>query len=537
MNSVSTSARFCALICIILASVLPSLAQNYWEKLASPPSAHPGPLLVANILITKQGTYLSATSEGSGVYRSPNRGGSWVTATPYANYDHGIAFCVNPSGDIFVATNNANGGNDITKIGRSKDDGLSYQNVPSYPASKSINSMICTSAGTILIGTNRDGIYRSTDDAATWSLVNFTASKGTTALCDAGNGTIYAGTDGDGIYQTKDNGNTWTLVISSINLSNIKCLTSDKNGNLYAGSNYGAYRSIDAGKTWEEIFNTGSSGGSSVSAILVSSQGRIYLSVFGNGVYCSADNGISWTQLLKGFTTTNVNTMAIDSTGSFLVGTAKDIFRNTTVPVLNASVNINNQEINFGDLAFPEQRDSTVTITNIGGSTLEVTKISISGASTASFQVIPSDPFSLAENESKKIIIRCKPVKNGDLEATLKLTSNSAGETSEILLLGSSSGIPVNVQEVKLSSFGVEHFPNPSLGSGTLKIASDITSKGIVRVVTMLGMPIYSREFMVESDSPLLFRCDIPAEAAGGLYQVIVTVGQRTVSVPITVIR
>lgn len=538
MSIISISVRIFTVICFISATSIPTIAQDYWEKLASPPSAHPGPLSVSKILITKQGTYLCATSEGSGVYRSVNRGTSWITSTPYVNYDHGITYCVNLTGDIFVVTNNANGGNEITKIGRSTDDGVSYKNQPAYPSNKTVNSMICTSTGTLFIGTNRDGIYRSTDDAASWQHIEFKAitDSSTTCLLDGDNGIIYAGTNADGIYQSKNNGDTWTPLYYNITLSNIKSLAKDKNGYLYAGSNYGAYRSKDAGITWEEIFSSGSSGSTAVSDIIVTSQGRIYLTMLGNGTYCSIDNGKSWTQLITGFKSNNVNTIAVDSTGNFLVGTSLDMYRNTNAPVLNASIDINNQEINFGDLTYPEQKDSIITITNIGNSMLEVSNMSINGISAASFQITPSSAFSLSSGQSKQITIHCKPNKNGDLEANLKFTSNSAGETSEIRLLGFSSGVN-GINEMEDFPFTGNLSPNPSVGNGIFTLTSEKISNGTFSIFNMLGISVFSREFTIMSNASLVLHWNIPFSNSSGLYQGICTIGHQSVSIPISVIR
>ncbi|MBI3258968.1 MAG: hypothetical protein HYZ54_05795 [Ignavibacteriae bacterium] len=538
MNIVSTYLRYCVVFGIVVLISTPLSAQ-YWEKLATPPSAHyPAALPVAKILITSKGTYLCATQTGSGVYRSTNRGTSWITASPYANYDHGLAFCVNPAGDIFVATNNANGGNDLTKIGRSKDDGVSYQNVPSYPQNATLNSMICTSNGTILIGTNNDGIYRSKDDGATWSLLKFKSpsDSATSCLLDAGNGTIYAGTKQDGIYVSKDYGDTWNLLFADIYLSDIKCMTSDKAGNIYVGTAFGVYKSSDGGKIWNELFSTGNSGSSQVSFIFVSPQGRIFVGVIGSGAYCTIDNGKSWTKINSGTITNNVNTMAIDSTGKFLMGTANDIYRNTDAAVLSVNVDVNTLEVNLGDITYPEQKDSIISITNIGDATLEVAKLVIKGLSAASFQVIPSDAFSLEASQSKNITIHCKPVKNGDLEASLEFTSNTAGETTAISIIGFSSGVN-KVEELRTVPFTLESFPNPSADNGMIKVVSETTAKGMLNIVNILGVSVYSHEFSVEAGSPLLLRCDIPSEAAGGLYQAIITIGQHTSSIPMTIVR
>ena len=202
--------------------------------------------------------------------------------------------------------------------------------------------------------------------------------------------------------------------------------------------------------------------------------------------------------------------------------------------MLNA--NINSQEINFGDLTAPEQKDSTVTITNIGESTLEVSGVSIEGISSESFKSNGPTSFSLQPSESKDISIKCKPVKNGDLEATLKFTSNTAGETSEINLIGFSSGV-VGVNELEVIPFAVESFPNPSFGNGMIKITSENSMYGTLNIVNLLGISVYSHDFSVGSNTPLLLRCDIPSEAAGGLYQAIITAGKYSLSIPITIVR
>ncbi len=537
MNPTSTVFRGLLVLCLTLLSLTNAQSQlNYWERLAQFPSAHPGdPLSVEAIYVTPSGKYVVATSLGSGVYHSQNRGTSWTTAKPFGNYDHGYALCVNSAGEIYVLSNRAGSGTDKTSVSKSIDEGVTYTKT-SYPDSITANSLACSSTGILFVGTIRKGVYRSTDSGATYTPtapLPLDAARPITSLLVAANGTLYAGTDGDGLFQSTNNGDTWTLVINDVTMSNIECLHQDKNGILYAGTNYGVYRSTDESKTWQEILNTGT-GSSGVKSILVSTKDKkIYAGVQGDGVYFSADNGESWTQITSGFKAATVSVIALDSSGSILVGTSQDLYRNTNAPILS----VKNQVIDFGSVNNGKSKDTSFVVINVGGSSLDITDMKIAGFDAADFQIITKEAVSLEPNATKAISIRCLSKKNGDKEARLEFTSNTSGLTTEIALMASVSGSN-SVQDVPNTTFTADVFPNPvSSTFTTVEITSTRETKGEIRIVSTLGMPVFSSECSVTPGMPMQFALPLPSTIANGRYQAIIRLDGQTMSIPISIIR
>ncbi len=510
-----------------------SAQADYWEKLAGFPSAHTGdPLSITSVLVTSKGTYIACANLGSGVYRSTDRGASWKTAVPFANYDHGYAVCVNPSGDLFVATNNITGGKDKTSFSRSKDDGATYTKSTTFPDSIAITSLACTSTGTIFIGTTRYGVYRMVNDS-TFAPTSFSAKDNVvTSLLASKSGTIFAGTTENGIYQSTDNGVTWTLTTDEITIRSISCLYQDQSGTLYTGTNYGVYRSKDEGKTWLEILNTGF-GSSAVTSLAATASGKLYAGVKGEGVYYSADNGESWTQITSGFKSTSVTSMGIDSSGNFLVGTSEDLYRNTLAPVLS----VKKLEIDFGAVNNSAKKDTTFLITNVGGSPLGIGSMKITGADASAFQIVMTDSVTIDPNASKSFTVSCLSTKNGDKEATLEFTSNTTGRSREITLRASVSGSSAVAESPNAAFFSASVYPNPATTSASVSIYSSITSPGEVRLVSMLGTLVSASEFYAESGTSITQHMPLPEHIASGMYQAVVRIGGQTISVPVSVIR
>jgi ligand-binding sensor domain-containing protein len=89
--------------------------------------------------------------------------------------------------------------------------------------------------GHIFAGTWNDGIFRSTDNGATWDSAGpeDTAIRSIAINCL---GHIFAGTDGEGIFRSTDNGENWTQVNSGLINAWIRCLASNSLGDIFAGT-------------------------------------------------------------------------------------------------------------------------------------------------------------------------------------------------------------------------------------------------------------------------------------------------------------
>lgn len=94
--------------------------------------------------------------------------------------------------------------------------------------------------GDALAGTDWGGIYRSTDDGITWTLMNGGMnSAGISNIVVSKSGTIaFTTTDGK-LWTTQDHGATWNLGNCPLNHSGFRLLAADSIGNLYVTDSLG----------------------------------------------------------------------------------------------------------------------------------------------------------------------------------------------------------------------------------------------------------------------------------------------------------
>lgn len=189
-----------------------------------------------------------------------------------------------------------------------------------------------TTPGTLFAGSVAGGVWKSTDDGASWSLKTAPSQiHGTTCIAQdrrtGQTGTWYLGTGeirgsttnatrwgslylGDGIFKSTDNGETWTLLPSTssatphvvdpfdymINVAtNPANLAADE---VLAATYKGIYRSTDGGGSWAQALASDSG----FTEVAITAQGVMYASTRIAGaiqVWRSA-NGTTWTSIKPG---------------------------------------------------------------------------------------------------------------------------------------------------------------------------------------------------------------------------------------------
>ena len=185
---------------------------------------------------------------------------------------------------------------------------------------------------TIIAGGVSGGIWKSTDNGATWSnkLSPSTIHSITCIAQDTRTGqedTWYVGTGeaqgsaqgggsaffrGDGVYKSTDNGETWTL-LSSTSTGSVQSFNTqwryvnnlavnEQTGAVFAAATNGIYRSQNFGTSWNLVRSTFAS--SSMSDVQITTTGVIYATVpsgFNNaGISRSPDDGVTWTTITPG---------------------------------------------------------------------------------------------------------------------------------------------------------------------------------------------------------------------------------------------
>jgi hypothetical protein len=119
---------------------------------------------------------------------------------------------------------------------------------------------------------------------------------------------IFAGLD-SGVYRSLDDGLSWTQL--SLNTETVIAMAVSGNY-IFASTFDGVFRLADSG-----LYATNANFGlpSSVTRI-ISVQGTLFASTWGNGVYLSSDDGVFWESVNDGLLNFNVNT--ITASGEYL---------------------------------------------------------------------------------------------------------------------------------------------------------------------------------------------------------------------------
>jgi photosystem II stability/assembly factor-like uncharacterized protein len=260
-------------ICAVLLIPFYINVNAQWVQTASPD----GNYSYITSIVANEGN-LFASTWGNGVYKSTDGGASWVAVNNgiagtnwfYTGYVYELAVVPSTSG----SGTNLFAGMEEGGIWRSSDDGASWDWV--YPGGvmgeHDINMVTLGVVGnTVLAGAaqevDRDGVYRSTNDGVTWTRCNggFKSAADSSVRCFAsikvGSTTYtYAGTDG-GVFISTNDGASWTRISNGLPAGEVEKLVATRgidgvSINIFAGiANFGIYRSTNNGTSWTEANN------------------------------------------------------------------------------------------------------------------------------------------------------------------------------------------------------------------------------------------------------------------------------------------
>ena len=160
--------------------------------------------------------------------------------------------------------------------------------------------------GSIFVATYHDGTYRSTDGGNTWAPVDneFINSEITSIAIDS-LGYIYVGALTPTnpvvrVYRSTDNGEHWKSTGLQPD-SYLMAIAVHGNGDIFAVSWFSIYQSTDHGGSWKKLSFTMNTLWTRCT-MAINSNGYIFVSSLGSGVYVSEDTAKTWvrTRLPKG---------------------------------------------------------------------------------------------------------------------------------------------------------------------------------------------------------------------------------------------
>ncbi len=486
--------------------------------------------IVRELFVYHQNVF--AGTEGT-LFKSTNMGNSWHAINIGANT---IACMTNSRrGDIFAGA--LQGG-----MFKSTDEGTSWERIAYFGA----NAILFDSTENIYANRTSE-VYRSSNYGATWQFTaylrngpaNYPIHCGIMTQSDQ----IILGTYEGGVYFSPDHASTFITRNSGLNHPDISDLLADEGDHISAITFLrGYYVSIDEAAHWKDLSD--GLGNDEPMRLTTDSEGYLYLATYYGGIYRSkftlskflpADRIKKYYKQPNSFTTDSIlvknksdSTLIVSDVSSndpvFIVHTqnfsldpndsiyfvysynpdhrgvnvGKITFRNNSIldseivflegysgiPVMQIPF----YTLSFGNCYLNEQKDSLMTIKNIGVDTLFVDSINISytafGCSYNKTILTPGDSLFLK--------LSFKPEALTIYKADLVLYSNNYSSPDTIMLAGSGISNPSETKEFEqISAFQLfQNYPNPFNPETKIRYSTSHTSRVFIKIYDVLGREI-----------------------------------------------
>lgn len=273
--------------------------------------------------ITPSGQTVYAGTEDNGVYKSLDRGQTWGHIGLEGKSIRSLG--INVNGDVFVGTR-GDYQRGCGPVLRSRDQGAHWEEVGCFYWETL--GLTFNASGHIFAGVSQGtaGVWRSIDGGDHWEHVGL-ATHSLNTMATSPDGTIFAAGNGGGIFRSSDNGATWVRGARGLTATDVQSLLATPGGDIFAGADWdGVYRSSDHGQTWTLLYPAPDNWGC-CAALARTSDGDIFVGPAGGlGVHRSTDGGNSWTALPwpgSGW----VTSLAVDQQQRLYASSSSGLFR------------------------------------------------------------------------------------------------------------------------------------------------------------------------------------------------------------------
>ncbi|MFO0773942.1 MAG: hypothetical protein U0172_04660 [Nitrospiraceae bacterium] len=328
----------------LLSSVVPVSAEQATDPHQRPgrPGAAPAPIPMVEPGVSIQAlaavneSVVYAGSFGAGMFRSDNRGTSWVADAAGLTDTFVLSMTVGQNGTVYAGT--FRGG-----VFRRTTSGTVWEPINEGLKRLEVKALLA-SQGYIYAGT-ADGVYRRKDapGAQTWTVVSSGLDDILVhALGRANDGTLFAGTSGKGVLRHREQKAAkpksgadkesagWVRLRQGLKdheglVENyIRVITLSRSQALYIGTfDGGVFLSEDLGETWRPISRALPN--DSIRGIL-SADGRLIVAT-GRGIFRTDNNGQKWVPLNKGLTELSIQALVSAGERTLYAGTSGGAFR------------------------------------------------------------------------------------------------------------------------------------------------------------------------------------------------------------------
>ena len=266
---------------------------------------------ISTLATNQQGHIFAATSEG--IFSSQDNGETWTVFGLSGNVVERLAF--NSSGYVYaVGAFDMTAKDPYVNFFCSIDNGRYWTRSRISRNNAFIHTLVVNLRDHIFVGTTY-GVFRSTNNGKSWDQPKGLPKVTIKAFVFNSRGNTFVATEtiGGGVYRSTNNGLTWTFS----RLDNfISQIVINPRGHIFAKAISDVFRSIDNGRNWTRLNLPEDS---IINSLAINSLGYIYAGLsptpslrrYPEGIFCSKDNGETWTQL----TTEAVGNLIINSEG------------------------------------------------------------------------------------------------------------------------------------------------------------------------------------------------------------------------------